>query len=306
MRQQGVISDIKRYAVNDGPGIRTTVFFKGCPLQCGWCHNPECMTPEKNLMFFEYRCIGCGQCRERCPENAISGEGIDRYIDHHRCSFCGICMRVCPSGALEMVGRRLSPQELLVQLEKDILFYDSSGGGITCSGGEPLYQPEFLAALLRLCRARELHTVLDTSGHAATDSLLGIMDHVDLFYYDLKLVEDREHKKYTGVSNELILENLEMLCRQGRGHQVIIRLALIPGITDREVNITGIINLLRDLKGPREIQLLPYHDVREKYRRLGWSLDLGDLKPEDMAPLAGIRARLEKAGLRVTGLQSGG
>jgi len=301
MKQQGVISDIKRYAVNDGPGIRTTVFFKGCPLQCSWCHNPECIAPEKNLMFFEYRCIGCGQCRERCPENAISGEGTDRYIDHNRCSFCGICMRVCPGGALEMIGRRLSPRELLVQLEKDILFYDSSRGGITCSGGEPLYQPEFLASLLRLCRYRGLHTVLDTSGHAATESLLQILDYVDLFYYDLKLADARDHEKYTGVSNELIIENLEMICRQGLGHKIIIRLALIPGITDTEANITGIINLLRDLKGPREIQLLPYHDVREKYRRLGWNRDLGDLKPDEAVPLAAVQARLEKADLLVTG-----
>ncbi len=268
MAVKGLITDVKRYAIHDGPGIRTTVFFKGCPLNCLWCHNPECISPGKDLMYFEYKCISCGLCVKTCPERALKLAVKGIKIDYQLCNYCEKCSEICPTGAMEIKGRFYSVQDLLEEIEKDLLFYDSSEGGVTFSGGEPLFQEEFLLEILKECRAGKIHTVLDTSGCASREVMTSVMDYVDLFYYDLKFADLAEQERFTGSNSNLSLKNLEMLCQEGRGNDTVIRFAIIPGITDREKNVKDLIEFLSSLEGLGEIHLLPYHDVREKFRRL--------------------------------------
>ncbi len=278
MAGKGLITDIKRYAIHDGPGIRTTVFFKGCPLNCLWCHNPECISPGKDLMYFEYKCIACGLCVKICPEGALklTGKGID--IDYQLCTYCEKCSEVCPTGALEIKGRFYSVPDLLEEIEKDLLYYDSSEGGVTFSGGEPLFQPEFLREVLKGCREGKIHTVLDTAGCAPREVMASVMEYVDLFYYDLKFADPAEQERFTGSNSDLVLKNLEMLCQEGRGKDIVIRFAVIPGITDTEKNVKGLMEILSSMEGLGEIHLLLYHDVREKFRRLGREFLLTELE----------------------------
>lgn len=266
---RGVVFDIQRYAIHDGPGIRTTVFLKGCPLRCWWCHNPEGISPAPDLMAFEDRCIRCRTCVRVCPAGAIAFEGGVRRIRREACVKCGACAEACPAGALTVVGREVGTAELLGVLERDLLLYDASGGGVTFSGGEPLLQHGFLEEVLRECRARGIRTALDTSGYAPPETLARLSPWVNLFLYDLKLVGDEEHRKYTGVSNRLIKDNLRMLVEMGRAGDIMVRFPVIPGITDTEENVEGLADLLASLGGVREVTLLPYHDVAEKYERLG-------------------------------------
>ena len=224
---KGLIFDIKRYSINDGPGIRTTVFFKGCPLQCRWCHNPEGQSFTPEVMVRSARCLkDCSECLAVCPEGALSKSGAILALDRIHCTACGECAEMCPTQAIEIVGRRLSPAELLREIEKDRVFHEESGGGVTFSGGEPLSQPDFLDEVLDLCRKKEIHAAVDTCGLAAPDVLERIAAQTELFLFDLKTMDEQRHIAFTGESNRLVLENLKRLAAMGK--KIIVRIPVVP------------------------------------------------------------------------------
>lgn len=293
---QGTIFNIQRYSIHDGPGIRTAVFFKGCPLNCWWCHNPEGLDVKPQPMIWPQRCMFCGDCVKVCPKQAVTVDEHGPAIDRRRCRACGRCTEVCPTQALEMVGRRITVAELLQEVEKDRVFYDQSCGGVTFSGGEPLAQPEFLRACLRGAKKAGLHTVVDTCGHAPPQHVEAIMADVDLFLYDLKHMDTAEHRRLTGVDNGWILDNLQMLLAHGR--PVRARFPLIPGLNDGDnVAATGI--FLRDI-GVKYVHVLPYHGMAvDKYQRLGReSMTAAAQAPPEQIVDEAV-ARLEQYGLDV-------
>jgi pyruvate formate lyase activating enzyme len=294
---EGTIFDIQRYSIHDGPGIRTTVFLKGCPLNCWWCHNPESQRYGPQLVFWKDRCIGCGDCERICPEHAVSAAGILHEIDRGKCSCCGSCAKACPAVALEMIGRTVTVEYVMKEIEKDLIFYDQSGGGVTFSGGEPLMQPEFLKSLLKECRARDIHTAVDTSGYASWDVLSGLYGFTGLFLYDIKHMDDNVHTKVTGVSNRIILENLERLAKMHS--RIIVRVPLVPGINDDRANITKTARFISSI-GLREVNVLPYHRTgMDKYARLGREYRLTDTREPSEEMTGRIAEVFGKYGLNV-------
>jgi len=294
-----MIFDIQRFAIHDGPGIRTLVFMKGCPLRCWWCQNPEGLSASKSLGYFEYKCIQSRRCIASCPSHALSFNGGSLVVDRVACDECALCVEACPSGALSVAGRDIDVEELVREIEKDVLLFDNSGGGVTFSGGEPLFQPAFLRESLIECEHRGIHTALETSGYAPPSVFESIIDYVDLFLFDLKLLDDEEHKRCTGVSNSMIKRNLITLVTRKRGKDVILRFPVITGINDTEKNIEEFLSFVQGLDGISEVDLLPYHDVSEKYRRLGLRYEINVRVAPSEEKLNHIRERLEKAGLKV-------
>lgn len=294
----GLIFDVQRYSIQDGPGIRTTVFFKGCPLRCWWCHNPEGIDSGKELMYFEYKCLHCGTCAHVCPMGAIEFDGIP-IIRRSMCIACGSCSASCPSDALKLIGKEYTVGELMKEIERDVLYFDNSGGGVTFSGGEPLYQHEFLLEVLKECKKIDIHRTLDTSGFAPQEVLASVVDYVDLFLYDLKLIDEKEHIKYTGVSNAQIKENLRFLVDYGRAKDVIIRFPVIPEITDTADNVEALAEFISSMKGLKEIDLLPFHDISEKYNRLDKDYKMTVHKSPSRERLLAIKERFEGIGLYV-------
>lgn len=289
----GIVFNIMRFAVNDGPGIRTTVFLKGCPLRCLWCHNPESILPGPELFIRPDRCIRCGACLEVCEHGAIRGDEGALMTVRELCIRCGRCVDACSADARELVGREMTTGEVLEAVSRDTVFHDESGGGVTFSGGEPLLQHEFLLSVLQGCRARGIHTAVDTSGYAAPAVLDAVAEVADLFLYDIKLFDEERHRRFTGVSNRLILENLHRLT--ARGAAVIVRIPLIPGINDDEVNIREIGEFVASLGGISEIDVLPYHDTGlAKYDRLGRACGLRDVARPTPARVEEIAAVLQE------------
>jgi pyruvate formate lyase activating enzyme len=286
----GIVFDIRRYSIHDGPGIRTAVFLKGCPLSCWWCHNPESQSPAPEMIVRENRCVRCGACVEACPEDAISWDGGGPVTDWDRCERCGICAGACYAGAREQIGREMTVADVLAEIERDVAFYDESGGGVTLSGGEPLAQREFTLALLQACKAREIHTALDTCGFASWSVLDGVRPYVDLFLYDLKLMDDSRHREVVGVPVGPILANLRALSE--RGHAIRIRVPVIPGINDDDESIRQIAAFAASLPGLEGIDLLPYHSTAaDKYARMNKPYKLSGARPlsqERMTEIAGI------------------
>lgn len=278
---EALIFDIKRYAINDGPGIRVVVFFKGCNLHCVWCHNPESISGRPEKMYSPAKCINCGTCVAVCPEKAITltSQGIN--IDATLCSRCGKCAEICPTKAIEMSGKIMSVSEIMNIIEKERVFFDQSGGGVTFSGGEPLVYPRLLIELLDACGKRGIHRAVDTAGHVNTETLLEVALRTDLFLFDLKMMDAGRHKQYTGVRNELILYNLKVLAATGT--QIIIRIPLVGGVNDHEKNIRQTAEFLAGLAGERkEVHLLPYHPVAQnKYLKLGRPEDFESLSAPD-------------------------
>lgn len=264
----GMIFNIQRYSVNDGPGIRTTVFLKGCPLHCKWCHNPESISPGKEIIIREDRCIRCGECFLTC--NYFAVKDIDnKYIsDREICVQCGRCIEVCYAEARALAGKEITVDEVMNEVEKDIIFYNQSGGGVTYSGGEPFLQHEFLIELLRASKQENLHTTVDTSGYISYEILQKASRFIDLYLYDVKTLDDTIHKSFTGVSNKLILENLMRLAEWQKN--IIVRVPLIPTVNDSLEAMQEIGCYVASLKSINEIHLLPYHPTGvEKYNRLG-------------------------------------
>jgi len=295
----GRIFDIKKFAVHDGPGIRTTVFCKGCPLRCIWCHNPESLETTAELAISPDKCIGCGACIEVCPAGAlrIDEQGICE-CDRDLCTRCGKCAAVCFSGALEMIGWEVTVEDVMVEVRKDAPFYKTSGGGVTISGGEPLIQGEFVTALLRQCRSEGFHTALDTSGHVPFKSLTAAVAHADLVLYDLKHIDPAAHKQHTGASNDLILENLRML--SGLGVDIEIRMPIVSGLNDSSRDIDAAGEFISGLDNVVGVRLLAYHRLAaSKYARLGCVNPAVDLQPPDAGRLKQIAERLAGCSLTV-------
>ena len=297
----GFIFDIKKYSVHDGPGIRTTVFFKGCPLQCAWCHNPESQAGAAEMMFRPQRCRKCGACVEACTSGAIQWSEGGPLTDWGKCVRCGDCVAVCYTEARERIGRAMTAEQALAEIERDVAFYDESGGGVTFSGGEPLMQPLFLANMVGACRAAAIHVAIETCGQADTRALLEIARDTDLFLFDLKLVDDERHRHYTGASNVLILRNLERLME---AHAAVrVRFPLIPGVNDDDANVRATGALLAAL-GLTRIDVLPYHRAGlAKYDRLRRPYDLPETEPPTPDRQTRVAQLLESCGLIV---QTGG
>ena len=268
----GMLFQFKRYSIHDGPGIRTTVFLKGCPLSCAWCHNPESRSCDPQLAIFPSRCIGCGKCADVCPEDAVNPDD-PVLTDRERCTLCGICVESCPSAAREIVGRIMPAAEVIDNIDNDSSYDTESDGGVTFSGGEALLQYSFLVELLSICRNRGIHSAVDTSCHAPVDEFMRVAELADLMLCDVKLVDETDMIHYTGVSGRLILENIRMLAENGLNFK--LRLPVIPGITDTEKNMNGILEFIDSLPFRPEIVLLPYHDAWiEKCQRLGMKCTL--------------------------------
>jgi pyruvate formate lyase activating enzyme len=261
----GLVFDVQRYSLHDGPGIRTTVFLKGCPLRCTWCHNPESMNASPELRVFGSRCIGCEACREVCPlGEARPGE----LPDPRTCLACGSCAGVCPTRAREVIGRTTTVEALLETLAADRLFYDESGGGVTFSGGEPLRQWQFLIRCLEAAKTRGYHVAVDTSGFASERTILRVAEAADLFLFDLKVMDPVRHRRFTGVDLAPILRNLRAL--DERGATVWIRVPLVPGHNDDTENIEAVGRFVAGLRRTRRVHVLPYHRLASaKYERLG-------------------------------------
>jgi pyruvate formate lyase activating enzyme len=264
----GLIFNLQRFSTEDGPGIRTTVFLKGCPLHCPWCHNPEGMRPGPDLMWYDVRCIGARDCLDACPEKALHLTSTGMEIDRERCTLCGLCEKACPAGAFEMIGRSTTPEDLMSKLLKDRVFYETSGGGITFSGGEPMMQTDFLSQILPLCKGAGIHVALDTSGAVSWECFEKVLPWVDLVLFDLKIMNQENHKRVTGISNTIPLENARRISSQGIA--LWIRTPVIPGYTDDAENIRAIGGFIREaLPAVRRWDLLAYTNLgRPKYRRL--------------------------------------
>lgn len=289
----GWIFNIQRFSVQDGPGIRTTVFVKGCPLACPWCSNPESQKTHPELAHVDALCDGCGRCLPVCESKAISLEDESVRVDRSLCDDCGRCVEVCAPGSLKLYGREISVEEAFREVEKDAPYYRNSKGGVTASGGEPLRQPRFVSSLFERCRGAGIHTALDTCGYAPREVLQSVLEHTDLVLYDLKLIDDALHAEILGTSNQPILDNARFVA--GEGIPLIMRIPLVPDFTETEENIGAMVRFIEEVgEGVTAIHLLPYHRFGlDKYRMLDRAYRLEELAP---LPEERVRAVVERFG----------
>jgi len=277
----GTIFNIQKFSINDGPGIRTTVFMKGCPLRCLWCHNPESNSSRLEMFFNAEKCVGCRRCASACDRGGhIFDEASHTYL-RGNCILCGECAKECLTDALEVVGREASVEEVIADVMRDKIFYDNSGGGMTLSGGEPMAQFDFTYALLKAAKEKGLHTCIETCGFAKSENYAKIVPLIDIFLFDYKETDPQRHKEYTGVDNSLILSNLKMLDEVGA--KIILRCPIIPTLNDREEHFKGIADTANSLKNVLEINIEPYHPLGSgKSETLGKEYALKELTfPEE-------------------------
>lgn len=275
---KGTIFNIQRFSVQDGPGIRTTVFTKGCPLVCPWCSNPESEKSSLEVAHVDSLCNQCGRCLDECDLKAISLAEKGIKIDREKCNNCGKCIQVCTQDALKLFGKEVSVREVFDEVIRDNLYYRSSNGGVTASGGEPLSQARFVSALFKRCQEADIHTTLDTSGYGRQPDLEMVLENTDLVLFDLKLIDPGSHMAIVKASNQPILRNAKLIV--GRGVPMIVRIPLIPGLTDTDENIEGIANFVRELDNELPVNVLPYHRFgMNKYVMLDREYELSELKP---------------------------
>ncbi|MBN1188143.1 MAG: glycyl-radical enzyme activating protein [Dehalococcoidales bacterium] len=297
---RGVIFNVQTYSIHDGPGIRTTVFIKGCPLRCVWCQNPESQVMAPQLFFNNERCVGCGKCLNACPEGAIKLNEGKSWTDRDVCKSSGKCVEVCPHEARNIAGKYMTAGDVFKTLMEDKIFYDRSGGGVTLGGGEPLASPDFTASLLRLCKNAGIHTALDTCGYAKWEIVKQILPHVDLVLFDLKHMDPAAHRLYTGVTNEVVLENARRICQEL--HVLVwARIPVIPGFNDSSGNIEATGKFIASKLGAStEVYLLPYHRLGEmKYHRLERPGNPVFINPPDEKSIFKLKEVFESFGLKV-------
>jgi pyruvate formate lyase activating enzyme len=295
---KGLVFNIQKFSIQDGPGIRTTVFMKGCPLSCPWCSNPEGMSREQELITNDRKCIGCMKCAEVCPVNAISFVDGMRLIDWERCNNCLECAEVCPSHALEAAADHMTVDEAFRVVAQDAAFYRNSGGGITVSGGEAMLQWEFAMELFEKSKDAGFHTVLDTTAHCTWEHLEKVLEYVDLILFDIKHMDPEKHKEKTGITNELILENLEKAAKKTK---VWLRIPLIPGYNDSEENLRQVAELASRIRAEK-VSILPYHEYgKQKYPRLGgeYCFSGADILEPDSEAVTQSKELIESYGLDV-------
>lgn len=296
----GLFLDMDRFAVHDGPGIRTIIFLKGCPLRCKWCHSPESQSIHPQILFQPERCSTCGQCIPVCPSEALQSNSDNSQnppiLKFHDCIACGSCVKVCYSNALRIAGTPISVGQLVDEVRKDIPFFERSGGGVTVSGGEPLLQPHFTYHFLAACQQHGIHTALETSGYAPWDQLMNIAKKTDLMLYDVKLLESDLHQTYTGVSNQVILRNLQQLTSLT---SIQVRVPCIPGINDTEIQIGKLASYLAHI-GIREVALLPYNTAANaKYQWIGQAFPLPMKQTQSDSYMKGLALLCSNEGLKV-------
>ena len=287
--EYGVIFNIQKFSLNDGPGIRTVIFFKGCPLRCPWCANPESQEPQVQILWDKQKCVGCHTCVESCPSSAIRDIDSNIVIDHRRCSGSSTCsenctcVEKCPAHALKVEGELKSVDEIVRVVMQDEPFYEESGGGVTLSGGEAAMQPDFAIALLKVLKERKVHTAMETTGFASKDVFQRILPYLDLLLYDIKHWDEEKHQKSTKVSNLPILANMKYAIDQGK--EVLPRLPVIPGFNNSIEDALGFVGRLKEV-GAKRVQLLPFHQFGEnKYQMLGKEYPFAKVKalyPEDL------------------------
>lgn len=298
------IINLQKFSIHDGDGIRTTVFFKGCPLSCKWCHNPESQRYEKQLMFYADRCTGCGNCVKTCPNNAISIVDGKAFTDLSKCTACGECYNSCTNQARFLIGDNYSVKDLVKLLEKDYMFYETSGGGVTLSGGEVMCQDiTYIAELLKKLHNKGINTAVDTCGYAPFENFQKVLPYVDTFLYDLKAINSETHQKFMGKDNSLILDNLKKLSENGAN--INIRIPVIDGVNACDDEQNAMINFVKENLGTVKVNLLPYHNTgKDKYERINKKYD--DLlfsKPSD-EKMEDIKNKWLKAGF--TNVKIGG
>lgn len=294
--KDGIIFDIQRYSVHDGPGIRTLVFLSGCPLRCVWCANPESQKTVPQVMWDSKTCRRCQKCNEICPEGAITEGANAKMIDRAKCTGCGLCDKVCASHSIMLAGRYVNVDEVMAEVDKDKVFYKTSGGGVTIGGGEPLLQPGFARKLLAASRERGYNTAIETAGYVPWENMEKVIPYTDLFLYDIKLLDAEKHGRYIGTDNALILENVRKLKQAGAN--ILVRMPVIPGINDSDESIEAVAALAGSMHMDG-MQLLPYHMMGTgKYTQLGETYRLTDAKRFDDETAAAMKQRAKEIYLK--------